>query len=106
MAQHSFLTGIGRNVLNLDPEGAFFGKVAQTGNRRVQDYFRGQFGDVYDRFVGSQGLDFLSGRNEPQNRFFFDYLEDFDFLREFQGLSPSDRGEFPSRFAPRVRFNA
>lgn len=105
MAKHSFLHGFGRDILNADPDAAFFGKIAQLGNTRLQEFYRGQGGSIYDRFVGSQGLDFSFDR-EPRFKEFPDFLDNFDFLREFQSRSPSDRGEFPSRFAPRVRFNA
>lgn len=102
------LTQQGRDYFSSDPQAAFFGKIAQFGNTRMQDYWRGQSSNVYNRFVGSQGKDIYSGRGSDNLRYnyFSDYLEDFDFLEGWSRRSPAGRGEFPSRFAPRVRWNA
>lgn len=106
MALPTFLSSFGKQYLQGDPEAAFFGKIAQFGNTRMQEYYRGQSGNIYNQFVGSQGRNIYSGRNDFDYNYFSDYLEDFDFLKNFQKRSPSARGEFPSRFAPRVRWNA
>lgn len=99
-----FLTGFGRDILNASPEDAFFGRVSRLGSNRVQEHFRGQFGDIYDQFIGSQGNDFFFDR-APQFLEFPDYLENFDFQNTFNLLSPAARGETPSRFAPRIQFS-
>ncbi len=103
MATPTFLQGFGRDILDFDPELAFFGAISQIGNTRLQEHFRGQFGNIYDRFLGTQGRD-LSFNRDLRFKALPDFLEGFDFQREFQSLSPSARGESPARFAPSVRF--
>lgn len=98
-----FLAGF-RDILNFDPELAFFGSIPQSGNTAFQEYYRGQFGSIYDQFLGQQGRGLFSGNFRKKE--FPDFLDEFPFLQNFALRSPTDRGEAPARFAPRVRFNA
>ena len=97
----SFLSGF-RDILDYDPELAFFGAIPQTGTTPFQNYYSGRFGNIYDKFLGAQGRALWSGRNPVKT--FPDYLENFPWLQNFQALSPTQRGETPARFAPSVRF--
>ena len=69
-----------------------------AGSNRFQDYWRGQAGNVYNQYLST------FARN-PQSQL-SDYLDNFDWLKGFQDLSPARRGETPQRFAPRVRYSA
>ena len=99
----SFLAGF-RDILDFDPDTAFFGAIPQAGNTAFQEYYRGQFRNIYDQFIGKQGRALFAGREPPKS--FPDFLEGFPFLKNFALRSPTDRGEAPARFAPRVRFRA
>jgi len=69
-----------------------------AGSNRFQEYWRGQAGNVYNQYLST------FARN-PESEL-SDYLDNFDWLKGFQDLSPARRGETPQRFAPRVRYSA
>ncbi len=102
MALPSWLSQFAPDILDANPDLAFFGAIPQKGNTAFQDYYRGQFGSIYDQYLGKRGRSLWGGSILEST--FPDFLEDFPFLQNFQSLSPTARGESPARFAPRIRF--
>ena len=67
-----------------------------------QQYWGGQFGDVYNQFTGEQGRAAAAG--QPMMSF-ADYLETYPFTQRFTSMAPSMRpGAGTSRFAPATRY--
>ena len=66
------------------------------------DYFRGQQGNIYGDYLASLGRTALGGEAPTQT--YGGYLEGFPWLQRYLGLSPEQRGEQPSRFAPTLRW--
>jgi hypothetical protein len=101
-----------------DPAGqraSYFGTLANSGfggNKRK--FFEQQFRNVTDRFSGqianivaTPGPDGSPGVPAESNNlrnYFTNYFSGGDALKDFYSLSPFDRGEGTSRFAPPVRF--
>ncbi len=99
----SFLQGF----LEDNPRVLYLGALNVAGKNTTsnafKEYFRGQAGNIYDEYLGEIGSRALMGA--PPTQTYTDYLADYPWLKNFQKLSPAQRGEQPARFAPRVRYN-
>ena len=86
-----------------DPKVAFFAQQPRFGaSPRQQRYFRGQFQDMYDRYLGELGRQAAGGKTPTRK--FTDFLQDIDFDWEYGMLSPRQRGVQLGQFAPPVRW--
>ena len=99
----SFLQGF----LEDNPNVLYLGSLELAGKNRTsnafKEYFRGQTGNIYNQYLGQIGSRALMGAVPSQT--FTDYLVDYPWLKNFQKLSPAQRGEQPTRFAPRLSYN-
>jgi len=66
------------------------------------DYFRGQQGNTWDDYLGSLGRTALGGEIPTQS--YQSYLGNYPWMQRWQQMSPGQRGERPSLFAPRTRW--
>ncbi len=88
---------IDRHYLEDQPEAAFglftsnFNGPYNTGNWLHQQYSR-----LYSQYAGQQALD--------PSKLWFDYLAGLDIQKELSKVSPYDRGERASVYAPRMRY--
>lgn len=100
MAEHdSFLDAF----LEANPDILFQAMRPQSGPPSFVDYFRGRQPQVLGNYLGSLGRAALAGEAPTQT--LQSYLGAYPWLQRWQGLSPSQRGDQSSRFAPRLRFN-
>lgn len=91
------------DILEEEPKAAFFGQQERFGRSPTQQQFwKGQFQDVHQEWLGRLGQQLLGGQ-EPNLRF-TDFLKNFNFQQRFQSLPPSFRGAQTARFAPPTRF--
>lgn len=88
--------------LEATPQAAYMSFLPSL-TRPMQRYFGRQFGDVYGQYMGALGQEAQRTGTLPQLPF-MDFLGRYDFGQQYGGLSPQQRGFFPSRFAPRTRF--
>ena len=66
------------------------------------DYWRGQQGNVWGDYLGLLGKEALGG-NVP-NLSYQSFLGNYPWLQRWFQMSPEERGERPSLFAPRLRW--
>lgn len=89
--------------LEEEPRALFFSFQDQFGpSPRSREFFRNQFSNIHDEFLGALGSQ-IRGGELPTLRF-SDFLQNFDFGSRFASTPPSLRGFFPSQFAPPARF--
>ena len=74
----------------------------QKGTPSFLDYWKGQQGNVWNQYMGQLGQMALGGQAPSLN--FTDYLEDYPWLKNWQALSPSQRGEYPSQYMSSLRW--
>ena len=106
------------SVLNEDPRLAFYSQLYGGGQPRSnplqQNYFSGQFNDIYSQYLGTQGqglagaqqrgLSLADYLNQP-NQTFMDYLSQTPFTQRFAQLPPEFRpGQNTNRFSPSTRW--
>lgn len=106
----SFLQGfLPSEWMENDPSVLYLGALELAGKNRTsnafKEYFRGQTGNIYNQYLGQIGSRALMGAAPSKTAGFTDYLADYPWLKNFQKLSPAQRGEQPARFAPRLRYN-
>lgn len=75
---------------------AAFGSLLNGPNRRLADYLRGQQGNIYQAYLGNL-------LTNPTSQW-QDYLKTVDPAKQFQMLSPRERGISYSTFAAPVKF--
>ena len=80
----------------------FFSRPGTRGTPTRSRFFEKEFSSIQNRFLGALGSQIRGG--EAPTLTFGNFLDDFNFNDAFFGASPSARGQFPSRFAPRTRF--
>jgi|TARA_Y100000310_G_scaffold293760_2_gene323592 hypothetical protein len=91
------------DALEEEPRAGFFSFQEQFGRSpRQKEFFKSQFQDIHNRFLGELGKQ-IRGGEVPTMRF-TDFLSNFNFNREFASQPPALRGSFPGQFAPRTRF--
>jgi len=74
----------------------------QTGSLNFLNYWRNQQPTVYGDYQTKQIQGLLGGSNSNQS--FMDYMQNYPFMQNFMQLSPAQRGERPSLYAPRTRW--
>jgi hypothetical protein len=75
----------------------------QTASRSFTDYWRGRYGSVLGDYIGGIGRTALKGTIPTEK--FQDFVGEYPWTAYWEGLSPSARGERPSMYAPRTRWN-
>jgi len=73
---------------------------ASPASRR---YFQGQFQNIYDDFLGTQGKSLQRGEMPAQN--FQQFLQEFPFTQRYASLPPEMTGRSLGNFAPRVQYS-
>lgn len=101
MAEHG-----GFNFLDLLEEPGFGQQAAfqsRVGGLRpnLQRFYRNQFSNIQNRYLGQLGGQITSG-SAPTLRF-QDFLGNFDFQNNFRSLPPGLAGRNTGRFAPQIR---
>lgn len=91
-----------REWLNEFPEAAYGAYRPQTGSRSFLDYWKGQQGNVYNDWWERMGS--MARLGQPPNLEFPDFLQGYPWMQRWWELSPSERGERPTLFAPNVRW--
>ena len=99
-----------QTMLEMDPQTAFMGQLGGTQfggtapmQQRAQDYYRNQFSDVYNQYLGVKGKE-LANRTDPSKMTSFtDYLGQFPFTQRYSALTPQQRGMSNRRFSPTTR---
>lgn len=61
------------------------------GTNPFLDYWRSQYGRVYNDYLGGLGRTAIAG--QVPNQTFADYLNTYGFNNQWQSLSPGQRGE-------------
>ena len=89
-------------LLAENPQWAYFSSQPfQQGKPAQQQYWQGQFGNTWNRYMGEVGRATKAGE-EPAS--FMNYLEDQPFTQQYyQNVSPQQRGG-GTRFNPTTRF--
>ena len=104
-------------LLNEDPQLSYYASLFGGGQRlspMQTSYFGNNFGDVYNRYLGTQGRGLVEAQqrgdslvgflNRPQSTF-RDFLGQNSFAQMFQDLSPSQRpGGNLASFNPRTQW--
>ena len=87
------------------PEAAFFSQPDLFGTSpRARQFFRGQFRNVHNQFLGALGAQLRQGAS-PDLRF-TDFLNQPNFFQQqYRSQPPALRGKSSSRFAPPTRFD-
>jgi hypothetical protein len=101
MANNAF-DSLWREWLEEYPEIAYGAFRPQTGSPSFIDYWKGHQGDVYSDYLASLGRMTLGG--QPPSLDYSSFLGNYPWMQYWQGLSPTQRGEYPSRFAPSLRW--
>ena len=96
-------------VLDAAPEAAFysaapFGGAGGGFSPSEEKYWRGQYGNVMNQYMGSLGQSLRQGQ-DPSATSFVDFLSAFPWTDRYMQSSPRNRPGFipTSRFAPAVR---
>lgn len=79
----------------------FFSRPGTRGTPTRSRFFENRFSTIQNQFLGALGAQIRGG--EAPTLSFENFLNDFNFNREFLAAPPASRGQFPSRFAPRTR---
>lgn len=96
---------ISSQFLNSDPTAAYFNAYGNTigakgaggkGNFNYAQFLRGNAGNYYDMY--------RAGLPSDPTQKYTDFLKQQDPQAQFQALSPYQRGENSSQYAPRVRY--
>ncbi len=74
-----------------NPDILYYGMLPKTGPQNFLNYWRGQYGNVYNNYLGDLGRSALGG-NMP-NTSFYDYLLQNPIARDWQKLTSGQRGE-------------
>jgi hypothetical protein len=98
----SFGEGLFDEFQELEPEIPFQGALDRANLTPNQlQTFRNQRGNIFKQFLGRLNRQ-IEGGQFPDARF-TDFIEDFDFGREFQKFAPSQRIGSVGNFAPPTR---
>lgn len=89
--------------LEATPKAAYGAQMkGLKGSPFMKRYFENLYPTMYNRYLGGLGSMAQAGQQPTQT--FQDFLGNYSFKKQFQGLSPWQRGERPSTFAPRNRW--
>jgi hypothetical protein len=102
----SFMPDIdfGQYQLEATPQLAYFSSAPFQGgySPAQQQYWSGQFGNVYNQYAGALGTSIRQGEQAPS---FTDFLSDKPWTQRYTALSPSLRpGSSFRRFSPTTRY--
>lgn len=84
MAQNPYLP-----FLEDMPETLYNALIPQ-GSNSFANYSKNKFGNVYGDYMGQLGKMALKGQ-EP-NLSFYDYMQNYPFMKDWYSMSPSQRG--------------
>ena len=73
------------------------------GSPFMKRYFENLYPTMLNRYMGKAGSIAMGGGN-PSAYTFQSYLQNFPWLKQFQALSPGERGEKSWAFSPRSRW--
>ena len=114
MSSNNFdITNPFKNILEEMPTAAYYSSPAgQTfggQSPKKRSFFENQFQNIYNAYMGALGTQ-LRGGEIPDLKF-QDYLETANpytgtdlFTSKYQGMTPTQRGDYSSYIAPRTRF--
>ena len=114
MSSNNFdITNPFANVLEEMPTAAYYssptGQSFAGQSPKQKSFFENQFHNLYNAFLGALGTQLRGG--EIPNLRFQDYLETANpytgtdlFTSRYQGMTPTQRGDYSSYIAPRTRF--
>ena len=89
-----------QSLLEEMPQAAYYGQLGQQQmSPLARRYFEGNYGDIYNQYLGRLGQQLMGGQ-EPTARF-QDFLSEAPFSQRFAQLPP----EFTGRQSRRSRFN-
>ena len=94
------------NILEFNPEWAYYSSAPfQEGkgfSPMQNQYWRGQYGDVWDEYLGSLGAAEKRGQDAP---LWTSFLEDMPWTQRYTALGPSLRpGGSTRQYSPSVRY--
>ena len=69
---------------------AMYGASIPAGSRAFSDYWTGQYGNVAGDYQTALGQQAMAG--QPPSLGFGDYLQNYGFQRQYNLLSPGQRG--------------
>jgi len=84
------------------PEALYGAMRPRQGGRSFLDYWRGQEGRVWGDYMAQLGQMAMAG--QPPSLHYQEFLGDYPWTQYWQGLSPGERGERRSTFAPSLRW--
>jgi len=99
-----------QDILGESPELTFFSFQDQFGGQgspggggqNQRNFFRGQFRNFFNEFLGIRGQGLREGRFPTDT--FQDFMGGIDFGQRFAQIAPSLRGAGTAQFAPSTRF--
>ncbi len=95
----------GDDWLSDEPEARYFGELAerkQSFTPAQTNYWRGQYTPMYNRYMGQLGQTAMGGGTPTQT--WGNFLSGMPWQREWENLSPWQRGVDTQRFSPRLRW--
>lgn len=98
MAENIFLPFLEEN-----PNILYGAYTPKSNNSNFLNYFRSQYGNVYQDYLGKLGSMALGG--QTPNLGFNDYLQGYPFLQAWYKMSPGSRGENTSGSLPGLKWN-
>jgi len=75
--------------LEAEPQAAYFSYQGDWGAPRQRQYYRNQYSDIYNEYLGLLGKQLRAG-TQPNEKF-VDFLSGFDWNKRFQQLPLSQR---------------
>ena len=101
-----------QSMLESDPQTAYLGQVGQQygvdqkdrSAGKARDYFAGQFGNVYNQFLGVKGRELMNRTDPSKMTSFTDFLSNQPFTQKYGALTPAQKGTSNRRFSPSTRF--
>ena len=85
------------------PEALYGAMRPRQGTSPFMDYWRGQEGRVWGDYMGALGQQAMAG--EAPSMFYQDFLGQYPWMDYWRRMSPGQRGERPSMYAPGLRWN-
>lgn len=96
MAANDYWSGF----LTDNPDILYQGMLPKTGSQNFLNYWMGQSGNQYNKYLGSLGRQALGGVAPSGS--FYDYLQQNPFQTQWAQMMPWQRGE---KMAGRARWN-
>ncbi len=86
-----------------NPEADYYSYQNQWSSPNMKKYFQGQFGNIQKQY-GGQLAQWVKAGSVGQNPKESDFLQQFPWLQNFQGLTPQEKGVDYGRFNPFTRW--